>query len=573
MTSSEHLAHPTTVQSFDVGLGVAVMSELGIGAYSLATALSAAIMDDELVLLYQPLANLQSGTVDCLEALPGWSHPTLGMLDANQISGLAEAAGLTGSLGFWMLERVCRDSLRWREQQVAGLRIAVNLPHTHFCDADFGSVVLRQLHAAGMNPSMLSLEITEAALVEAGQHCDSLLEGLRARGVHLTLDHFGTGHASLSSLRNSLFDAIKIDATFVRNVETNSGDAAMCRSIITMAHHLGMHVVASGVEAESQCEFLRRNMCDLIQGEFFAPPLTLEGVDDLLATARSLPPHLLRMRKPQRRLLLVDDEPNILTSLKRLLRPDGYQIFTAHDGESGLALLAQHPVDVVVSDQRMPGMVGADFLRKVTQQYPETIRIMLSGYTELKSVTDAVNEGAIYKFLTKPWDDDQLRTHIAEAFQLKEIADENLRLNLEIRGANQELAAANRCMEQLLAEKQRQISQDEISLNVAREVLQHLPLPVLGMDDAGMIAFVNGAAERLFRRGGALLGDEAVSVLPELFSAAVGEGAPAHAGGSGAGHTHLTHIDGQRYQVVVYPMGELSTSRGSLITLSRSESP
>ena len=191
---------------------------------------------------------------------------------------------------------------------------------------------------------------------------------------------------------------------------------------------------------------------------------------------------------PPRTLLLVDDEPNILASLKRLLRRDGYHILTANSGQEGLDVLAGHTVDVIVSDQRMPGMLGADFLRKAKLLCPQTIRIMLSGYTELQAVTDAVNEGAIFKFLTKPWEDHQLREHIAEAFRLKGIDDDNVRLNAQLRDANQALAAANAAMQALVRQQQHQISRDEVSLGIARELLQFLPLPVIGLDEDGMIA-------------------------------------------------------------------------------------
>jgi nitrogen fixation/metabolism regulation signal transduction histidine kinase len=185
---------------------------------------------------------------------------------------------------------------------------------------------------------------------------------------------------------------------------------------------------------------------------------------------------------------------------------------------------------------------------------------MLSGYTELQSVTDAVNEGAIYKFLTKPWDDEQLRGHIAEAFRLKEIADDNERLNIELRTANLELASTNRRMQELLSQKQQQITRDEISLSVARELLQFMPLAVIGLDDEGMVAFVNGAADTLFAGRGSVLGSEAAVVLPDLFpSGQVGTG------------SHQTSLRGRRYQIVVHPMGEGSASRGSLITISQCE--
>ncbi len=257
----------------------------------------------------------------------------------------------------------------------------------------------------------------------------------------------------------------------------------------------------------------------------------------------------------RRTLLLVDDEPNILASLKRLLRRDAYHILTANSGQEGLDVLASHAVDVIVSDQRMPGMLGADFLRKAKLLCPQTIRIMLSGYTELQAVTDAVNEGAIFKFLTKPWEDHQLREHIAEAFRLKGIDDDNVRLNAQLRDANQALAAANAAMQALVSQQQHQISRDEVSLGIAREVLQFLPLPVIGLDDEGMIAFINASAANLFERGAALLGNEAALVLPQLFD---GQDTP-----------RLVAINGQPYVVAIHSMGLHSRSRGSLVTLSR----
>ncbi|MGK5023829.1 response regulator [Janthinobacterium sp. RB2R34] len=262
----------------------------------------------------------------------------------------------------------------------------------------------------------------------------------------------------------------------------------------------------------------------------------------------------------RRTLLLVDDEQNILAALKRLLRRDDYHILTATSGQEGLDLLAGHAVDVIVSDQRMPGMLGADFLRKARLLYPQTMRIMLSGYTELQAVTDAVNEGAIFKFLTKPWDDQQLRAHIAEAFRLKGIDDDNVRLNEQLREANLALSVANDAMQALLRQQQNQISHDEVSLGIAREVLQFLPLPILGLGEDGMIAFINAAAARLFDGGAALLGCEAALVLPRLFEPY-------------AGAQRLLVIDGKSYVVALHAMGARSRSRGSLVTLCLTGAP
>ena len=163
------------------------------------------------------------------------------------------------------------------------------------------------------------------------------------------------------------------------------------------------------------------------QGYLFARPLEAPDATALLQSGRVFQ----QAHPPQaraRHLLLLDDEPNILRSLRRVFRAHAYTVHAANTPDEAFELLARHPIGVVMSDQRMPSMRGTDFLARVKQLYPDTVRIVLSGYTELQSIIDAVNEGAIYKFLTKPWDDEHLRGHVAEAFRQKELADENRHL-------------------------------------------------------------------------------------------------------------------------------------------------
>lgn len=222
----------------------------------------------------------------------------------------------------------------------------------------------------------------------------------------------------------------------------------------------------------------------------------------------------------QRTLLLVDDEENMISSLTRLLRREGYRILSAGGGAEGLEILAKHRVDVIVSDQRMPQMTGVEFLRRVKTMYPDTVRIVLSGYTELQSITDAINEGAIYKFLTKPWDDEQLRANIQEAFRHKELGDENQRLSAELTVVNEQLR-------RLLAENQRELQRDQVVLGLVQEILQGVPLPVVGLDDEGMIVCANQEADRLLGRQASLIGSFAQESLPpdllQLLSGGAGE--------------------------------------------------
>ncbi|ASU37476.1 response regulator [Herbaspirillum sp. meg3] len=256
----------------------------------------------------------------------------------------------------------------------------------------------------------------------------------------------------------------------------------------------------------------------------------------------------------RRRLLLVDDEVNILSALKRLLRQDKYEITTANNGQEALNMLENNPVDVIVTDQRMPGMTGVEFLRLAKESYPDTVRIVLSGYTELQSVTDAVNEGAVYKFLTKPWDDIQLRGHVAEAFRRKEMADENLRLQSQLQIANLALARTNQELDKLLREQEERIEHDEVSLQITHEILEHVSTPILGIDDERTIVFINAAAQELLGRSNAFLGMKMGSDTPQL------EQALNHS------CTEIS-LHNERYKVLTHPMGKNSRSRGKLMTL------
>lgn len=267
----------------------------------------------------------------------------------------------------------------------------------------------------------------------------------------------------------------------------------------------------------------------------------------------------------ERTLLLVDDEENITSALVRLLRRDGYRILRANSGEEGLALLAQNEVGVIISDQRMPGMTGVEFLGKVRELYPDTVRVVLSGYTELNSVTEAINRGAVYKFLTKPWEDELLRANVEEAFQRYEMKMENARLARELHQANEDLQHINRELEQRVEEKTREVLYNLSVLQVSQEVLERLPVAVIGIGDDGVIAIANRSAHRLFSEGGArpLLGEAARDIIPaELLHCDSGEESRKH------GKKYDYHLaDGRRASCWCSPMGEISASKGMVLVI------
>ncbi|MGV3742438.1 MAG: EAL domain-containing protein [Burkholderiaceae bacterium] len=513
----------------------------------------------EFLLHYQPQVNLQTGLIVGMESLVRWNHPELGLIPPNEFISVAEDSGLIVPLGEWALRTACAQLKTWHERGHPDLRVAVNLSAKQFNQKCLGQTIRAILEETGLEARFLDLELTESLIMTDVEQAIGILNDLNKLGVQISIDDFGTGYSSLAYLKRFPLDVLKIDRSFIREIPGNSNDAAIADAIISMAHSLGMRVVAEGVETEAQCEFLSRNLCDEIQGYMVSRPVPAQELEALLNERRRLPDHLLRLQKPARTLLLVDDEPSILSALRRQLRQDGYDILTATDGQKGLELLAQNKIDVIVSDQRMPGMTGVEFLRKVKTLHPDTVRIVLSGFTELQSVTDAVNEGAIYKFLTKPWDDQQLREHVAEAFQHKEMSDENRRLNIEVRTANQELASANRQLEELIRHKQQQIYRREVSLDIVREALQHIPLPVIGLDDDDLIVFTNAAANELFRSEGVLLGEPIDQFIPMLSHGMAD---------SGSEERWEAEIDGTRLEVVARRMRHGTQSRGRLIVFT-----
>ena len=255
-------------------------------------------------------------------------------------------------------------------------------------------------------------------------------------------------------------------------------------------------------------------------------------------------------------LLIVDDEANILSALGRLFRRDGYRLLSASSGQDALALLAENEVGVILSDQRMPDMGGIQFLREARERWPDTVRIMLSGYTELSSVTDSVNQAAIYKFLTKPWDDETLREVVRKAFHLYQVTRENTRLNVALKEANETLTRWNQELEQRVAAKTREALRNQHILSASQEILAHLPMPVLGIDPDGYLVMVNRAAESMLGIAGAFLGELASEVLPVEL---------AEAGDKGEGQCRLA--DGRQIEYWRYPLGTDDAVTGTALVI------
>ena len=386
---------------------------------ALLSALQSAIESNSLELYYQPIIRGHTGRVVAVEALLRWRHPDLGPVAPLRFLPLAEEAGLIIPLTDWVLKTACRDSSRLRRKGFPDFPVAVNISPRYFSRDDFVARIESALEAVSLAPKFLEIEITESVLLKNEGDAITKLRDLRELGIGTAIDDFGTGYSSLSYLKNLPVDKVKLDGSFITDIVADVPSAAITRGIISMAHHLDLRVVAEQVETEAQYAFLKRSLCDEFQGHLFGRPAALDGLMAQLAEnrCRAVHPDFTDHSRSDRTLLLVDDEKNVLNALVRLFRKDGYRVYAVTDPHQAFDVLAQNEVQVIVSDQRMPGMTGTEFFSKVKDLYPDTFRIVLSGYTDLKSVTEAVNHGFIYKFLIKPWDDAELRVKVARAFE------------------------------------------------------------------------------------------------------------------------------------------------------------
>jgi predicted signal transduction protein with EAL and GGDEF domain/ActR/RegA family two-component response regulator len=378
-----------------------------------------AVENNEFVLHYQPQISLDTGRIIGVEALIRWNHPQRGLLAPAEFIGAAEESGLIVPIGRWVVDTACAQVAQWHRRGHRALFVAINVSPLEIRRGNVIENVRHALATSTLEPRYLEIELTETLIMDGADSFIRSLNALKDIGITIAIDDFGTGYSSLSYLKRFPVDKVKIDRIFIRDIVTETDDAAIVQAIIAMSHHLQLRVTAEGVETEEQASFLRRCQCDIVQGYLFGAPIPAEQLGALLDSRGSVP-LLQEPRGSARSLLIVDDEENNLRALQRVLRRDGYEIHTATSAQQALEVLAHTSISVIVSDQRMPGMSGTELLTRAKMLYPETVRIILSGFTDLGTITAAINEGAIYKFLTKPWEDDVLRDDIRGAFRLHE---------------------------------------------------------------------------------------------------------------------------------------------------------
>jgi predicted signal transduction protein with EAL and GGDEF domain len=256
---------------------------------AMESALRRAIDRREFLLHYQQRVELESGAIAGAEALVRWMHPEWGLVRPARFIPLAEETGLIVPIGELVLHEACRQARAWLDQGMEPGTVSVNLSARQFRQEGLVRMVSRVLEDTGLDPARLELELTESMVMHNVEAAIATLQGLKSLGVALSVDDFGTGYSSLAYLRTLPLDKLKIDRSFVRDIDAGEqpGDGVLAQAIISLGHSLHLDVVAEGVETDAQLRFLRRHRCDEVQGFLYGEPVEPAVHAKLLAGARS----------------------------------------------------------------------------------------------------------------------------------------------------------------------------------------------------------------------------------------------------------------------------------------------
>lgn len=238
----------------------------------LEKALRQAIDKNELSLYYQPKLDLKRGIIVAAEALIRWTHPQLGIINAGKLIPIAEECGLIMPIGEWTLREACKHNKYWQDEGYTHLFVSVNISPKQFQHPDMVNSIHKILQETGLKPAYLELEINENTVMDDMEFATRRLAEIKAIGVKISIDHFGSGQTSISHLKSLPISTIKIDRSFIDGIPNNPNDMAIVNAFISLSHHLGLEVVAEGVETADQAQFLGEQNCDLIQGYYVSHP-------------------------------------------------------------------------------------------------------------------------------------------------------------------------------------------------------------------------------------------------------------------------------------------------------------
>jgi len=258
------------------------MTSRGRELLELETGLRSALDREEFLLYYQPQTRLTDNEITGFEVLLRWKRADGSMVSPGTFVPIAEETDLILTIGEWVLRTACQQSVAWQKQGLPPLRVGINLSERQFRARNLIGLVRQVLDETGLQPELLELEITESIFMEETEQALRILASFRELGIKIALDDFGTGYSSLNYLKRIPFTTLKIDKTFINDMTTELGDAAICSSIIELAHKLSMEVIAEGVETKEQLMILRAFLCDEVQGFIFSKPLPANEFESMI---------------------------------------------------------------------------------------------------------------------------------------------------------------------------------------------------------------------------------------------------------------------------------------------------
>jgi diguanylate cyclase (GGDEF)-like protein/PAS domain S-box-containing protein len=280
-------AHTAMYRAKDIGRNnyqfyTLAMNEKAMETLILETELRRAVEKEELFLYYQPQVDIHSKKIVGCEALIRWQHPVRGIVPPGAFIPLAEDTGLIIPIGSWVLKTACKQGKRWHDAGYNDLRVSINISANQFQQNDFVNIVESTLKETGFNPHCLELEITENSIMQSTERTMDIMSKIKALGIRISIDDFGTGFSSLNYLRQFKADVLKIDRSFIKEVSSNASDAAITTAIINIAHSLNLTVIAEGVETQDQLNFLKNKNCNELQGYLISKPVPIIDFEDML---------------------------------------------------------------------------------------------------------------------------------------------------------------------------------------------------------------------------------------------------------------------------------------------------
>ena len=403
-------AGPGSIAFYRPELTAAALRQLELER-TLRTALTAGQFE----LHFQPKLDLARRAIVGAEALLRWRRPDGVLVTPEHFLSAAEKGDLALDLDRWVLREAARQLVAWQQAGLPRVRVSVNMSAAMLTGGNLAADVEAVLAETGLDPTLLEVEVLENILIEDPERAEAELAAVGGLGVGIALDDFGTGYASLGYLKRFAFDYLKIDRSFISGLSPDSDDLTIVRATILMAHHLGIRVVAEGVEQDEQVRQLARLGCDLVQGYRIGRPMPADAFAALLR--RGDVPFTKDLASAlTRRALLVGDDAEQHQHITAHLDALGWRVQRVAEAHAALDRVAAQAPDIIICDLALAGGDALDLLAVLREQHPAVPRVLIADSIETTHLLDAMNRGGIYRCLKKPCAEDELTEAVAAAY-------------------------------------------------------------------------------------------------------------------------------------------------------------